>query len=112
MEGLLSTGPTQSSFNLILITVLHLSVSESPVTKRCELRKDLPTRKWAKNQFPIFVPYLKWRCLTGLYTTFKFSLKTKRSLWLLTSLLSDDHNLEKKGKNEFEKFTVVWGYRT
>ena len=51
---------------LFWLQFIHLSVIESPVTKRCEFRNDLPTRKWAKNLFPIFVPYLKWQCLTGL----------------------------------------------
>ena len=44
---------------LFLLHFLHLSVSESPVTKRCKLRKDGPTRKWAKNLLPNCVSYLK-----------------------------------------------------
>ena len=94
---------------LFSLQFLHLSVSESPVTKRCALRNDRPTRKWAKKLFPNFVPYLKWRCFTGLYTNFSFSLNTEISFICFTHLSSDDHNFEKKGKNKCEKFTDFWG---
>ena len=38
---------------------------------------------------------------------FRFSLKITISFWDLSSLLKVDHNFEKKGKNDFEKFTEL-----
>ena len=81
------------------------SESDNPVTNRCEFRNDRPSLKWDKYLFPNLDPYLKCLYFFGLKMLLRFSLKITISFWDLRSLPKVDHNFEKKGKNDLEKFT-------
>ena len=87
----------------------QMSFSDSPVTKRWEFRKDLPTLKCVKYLFPILDPYLKWRFFIGFYKPLIFSLNLIKSVLHFIFLWREDQSLEKYGKNDFANWTDFCG---